>query len=243
MIMQTTAESAQLAPLLQVLPRAESMECTNDPRFMGDSVILKRLMAFQTICIVSTVLLNLSKEQMFEAEQGLDMNAWTGPIQAVEFTIMMVVFVFMLSTVFVVLQQLFLTYRLLTVGPTGFEIAKSFYLNPNVVQLRHGVIKLFFFGIPLFVAGCMCKTMVNFSKAGPTSEGMWSKNEKLAMPCCLIMLCSSIFIFWMNMKHQSIFKENYALAKAHEEPLMRHTNRDRSQDSSPTSARAMALDV
>mmetsp|Transcript_70903 Transcript_70903/g.208059 ORF Transcript_70903/g.208059 Transcript_70903/m.208059 type:complete len:247 (-) Transcript_70903:54-794(-) len=226
MLMQTTAESAQLAPLLQVLPRAESMECTNDPRFMSDSVISKRLVAFKTICVVAIILLKLAKEQMLKSEEKMDITGhWTGPLQFLNFSIMTVIFVLMLAVTSVLLQQIFLTYRLLTAGHAGFEISKGFYLNGNIIHLRHGVVKLFFFGIPLFAIGAACRVMVVFSKASSQEDTTaWKRNELAALPCCAIMLMAAIIMWFMIRMHTQVFIQSYNLAAGHQQPLLRYVD-------------------
>merc|ERR1719382_476991 len=89
-------------------------------------------------------MVNLSVKQMFTLEKEIKIDTMKGVIQYTGFCLMCVVFVLNLTTVIVLIQQLFMTYRLLTAGPTGFEIAKSYYLNPNIVTMRHMAVKGFF---------------------------------------------------------------------------------------------------
>merc|ERR1719277_435161 len=134
---QQYGEHEQLSGPLSALPRSESMDVTNDPRFFSNNVIAKRLGAFQTICVVSVLMVNLSVKQMFALEKKIDITTAAGVVQYTGFCLMCIVFLLNLTTVIVLIQQLFMTYRLLTVGPTGFEVAKSYYLNPNIVTMRH----------------------------------------------------------------------------------------------------------
>lgn len=214
-LMRNSSESEQIAPVFAFLPRSDSMDCVNDPRFMSNSVIAKRLAAFQTISVVAVIMVNLSKATMFNLEKDMDVNSGhIGAIQYAGFVVMTLVFLFNLTTVIVVVQQLFMTYRLLTTGPTGFEVAKSYYLNPNITTLRHCTIKLFFFSLPLFVIGSGAMVVVNFSKH-PNSE-------PLAWPIVGFLAIASMVLCWINNKQQTIFKERYQLAKAHEQPLLSH---------------------
>jgi len=197
------------------LPKAESMEVTNDPRFMANSVIAKRLAAFQTVSVVAVLMVNLSVKQMFTLEKNIHLNTVRGCVQYLGYTIMSCVFLMNLFTVIVVVQQLFMTYRLLTAGPTGFEVAKSFYLESNIVSLRHSAVKAFLFSLPLFVASTCCMIFVAFDTAGTLM---------LAIPSFLLLGVGAAALMFVNMKHSNIFKERYALAKAHEQPLLSHVN-------------------
>jgi len=214
-ILAASAESEKVSAIFSVFPRSESMDCVNDPRFMGNSVIAKRLAAFQTISVVSVIMVNLSKATMFALEKDIDIDKPFGWVQYAGFVIMMLVFLANLTTVVVVVQQMFMTYRLLTAGPTGFEIAKSYYLNPNIITMRHMAIKLFFFSLPLFVAGSSCMVIVNFGRAGGLTG-------KLAYPAVAFLLLTSLLLLWVSGKQQSIFRERYYMAKAHEQPLLNH---------------------
>mmetsp|Transcript_2209 Transcript_2209/g.4941 ORF Transcript_2209/g.4941 Transcript_2209/m.4941 type:complete len:221 (-) Transcript_2209:155-817(-) len=203
-----------MAQQLRWLPHAESMEVTNDPRFMSDNVIAKRLVAFQTVSVVAVLMVNLSVKQMFLLEKNVHLNV-VGVVQYTGFTIMTIVFLMDLFAVIVVVQQLFMTYRLLTAGPSGFEIAKSYYLNPNIVTMRHMAVKGFLCSLPLFVASTGCMVFVVFTKAG---------NPVLAIPTFALLAIASAALCFVNMKHSSIFKERYMLAKAHEQPLLSHVD-------------------
>merc|ERR1719282_2029264 len=141
------------------------MELQNDPRFMSNNVIAKRLVAFQTVSVVSVLMVNLSIKQMFLLEKKIDVRTTAGVIQYTGFTLMTCVFLVDLFVVIVVVQQLFMTYRLLTAGPTGFEIAKSYYMNINIVTMRHIAVKCFIFSIPILVLATGCMVFVAFDKA------------------------------------------------------------------------------
>lgn len=205
-------EHSDRSPAFFLLPRSESMDLTNDPRFFSNNVITKRLVAFQTISVVSVLMVNLSIKQMFVLEKK-DMNVHTvnGVIRYTGFALMTVVFLLDLFTVIVIISQLFMTYRLLTAGPTGFEIAKSYYLNPNIVTMRHMAVKGFLWSLPVFVASTGCMVLSSFSS--PLEEGM-------AWPLVILILLCSLSLAWVINKHQSIFKERYAVARMHERPLL-----------------------
>mmetsp|Transcript_55823 Transcript_55823/g.180960 ORF Transcript_55823/g.180960 Transcript_55823/m.180960 type:complete len:252 (+) Transcript_55823:121-876(+) len=198
---------------LSVLPRSQSMDVQNDPRFFSENVISKRLAAFKTICVVAVLMVNLSVKQMFTLEKDISLHTVGGVINYTGFCLMTLVFLMNLATVIVLIQQLFMTYRLLTCGPTGFEIAKSYYLNPNIVTMRHVVVKGFFCSLPLFVASSSCMVYASFDK---------NDAKELAYPIVGFLALSSLALWYINVKHQSIFRERYALCKSHEEPLIMH---------------------
>lgn len=196
---------------ISFLPRSESMEVANDPRFMANSVIAKRLAAFQTISVVAVLMVNLSVKQMFSLQKDVNLGEATGIVQYVGFLIMSVVFLMDLFTVIVIVQQLFMTYRLLTAGPTGFEAAKAFYLESNIVSLRHLAVKGFLCSLPLFVASTSCMIYVVFAKEG---------NPLLAIPSFLLLAIGSMALLYVNCTHAGIFKDRYCLAKSSEQPLL-----------------------
>eukprot|EP00425_Heterocapsa_triquetra_P034834 CAMPEP_0195125870 /NCGR_PEP_ID=MMETSP0448-20130528/133826_1 /TAXON_ID=66468 /ORGANISM="Heterocapsa triquestra, Strain CCMP 448" /LENGTH=147 /DNA_ID=CAMNT_0040163535 /DNA_START=21 /DNA_END=464 /DNA_ORIENTATION=+ len=143
---------------------------------------------------------------------------------------MTLIFIMNLFTVVVLLQQMFMTYRLLTTGPTGFEVAKSYYLNPNITTLRHTAIKMFFIALPLFVAGQSCMVIVNFSKSGSET------NMALAWPIVVFLILYSLLLCWINNKQQAIFKDRYAMAKHHDQPLLNHLESMSSRNGSSSPA-------
>jgi len=208
-------EHSMMSEHLAWLPRSESMEVTNDPRFMSNNVISKRLLAFQTISVVAVLMVNLSVKQMFLLQKDVHLDTIVGWVQYSGFIIMTVVFLMDLFAVIVVVQQLFMTYRLLTAGPTGFEVAKSYYLNPNMVTMRHLAVKSFLCSLPLFTASTGCMVYVVFSHA---------HCAHLAIPAFVLLGAGTAALCFVNMKHSSIFKERYMLAKAHEQPLLSHVD-------------------
>eukprot|EP00443_Scrippsiella_acuminata_P016875 CAMPEP_0115190438 /NCGR_PEP_ID=MMETSP0270-20121206/12025_1 /TAXON_ID=71861 /ORGANISM="Scrippsiella trochoidea, Strain CCMP3099" /LENGTH=246 /DNA_ID=CAMNT_0002603649 /DNA_START=65 /DNA_END=805 /DNA_ORIENTATION=+ len=202
-----------MSGIFSIFPRSDSMDATNDPRFFSDSVISKRLAAFQAVTVVATLMVTLSVKQMFLLQKNIDLETTHGVLQYMGFCLMVCVFLLNLTAVVVLVQQLFQTYRLMTVGPTGFEIAKSYYLNPNIVTMRHIAVKGFFFSLPLFVASSSCMVWVNFDSSGTT---------QLAIPIVIFLVIMACLLCTVNGKHQSIFKTRYSMAKVHEEPLLTH---------------------
>lgn len=135
--------------------REDSMELVNDPRFFTTTVVEKRLTAFSGLATLGTLFIASSISQMFELKKNLDLGCcrpdqirdW---FQLIGFVLHMMVSFLLTTAVFVQVQQIFYTYRLLTAGPTGFEQASLFYLHPIITKWRHRAMKSFFSGIPFY---------------------------------------------------------------------------------------------
>jgi len=142
------------------MQRKDSMELVNDPRFFTTTVIEKRLYAFSGLATLGTLFISSSMSQMYALKKNTELgccslNELRDMFQLSGFFLHMIV-AFMLTTgVFVQVQQIFYTYRLLTSGPTGFEQASLFYLHPTMTKWRHRAMQSFFSGIPayLFASG------------------------------------------------------------------------------------------
>jgi len=65
---------------------------------------------------------------------------------------------------YVGVAQIYHTYRLETAGPTGFEMATSYYLNPNIVAWRHLAVKCMLNSLPLFLVSTGIRIDVNFDR-------------------------------------------------------------------------------
>jgi len=137
--------------------RDHSMDVSNDPRFFAKSVMDKRLGAFKSLTIVSTLMFGTSLGQCFKLKKNMDFSKWDplvgyiGIWQLVSFGISVAVAVMCLLSLYVIAHQLFYANRLITSGPTGFEQASMFYLTRVIVMWRHRAIKYLFNGLWLFM--------------------------------------------------------------------------------------------
>merc|ERR1712151_1158397 len=95
-----------------------------------------------------------------------DMNLSTleGNLQLLSFTIMTFVLFANIIATYVGVAQIYHTYRLETAGPTGFEMATSYYLNPNIVSWRHISVKCMLYSLPLFLLSTGIRIEVNFDR-------------------------------------------------------------------------------
>jgi len=139
------------------LARDESMDVSNDPRFFAKSVMDKRLGAFKSLTIVSSLMFGTSMGQCFKMKKDMNFDDWDpyvgniGLWQLLGFGISVVVAIFCLFSLYVIAHQLFYANRLSTSGPTGFEQASVFYLTRVIVMWRHLAIKCLFNGLWLFI--------------------------------------------------------------------------------------------
>jgi len=139
------------------LARDESMDVSNDPRFFAKSVMDKRLGAFKSLTIVSSLMFGTSMGQCFKLKKNMDFTEWDPLVwniaywQMLGFAISVAVAVMCLLSLYVIAHQLFYANRLTTSGPTGFEQASVFYLTRVIVMWRHLAIKCLFNGLWLFI--------------------------------------------------------------------------------------------
>lgn len=196
--------------------RVDSMDVTNDPRMFAKNVIMKRLAAFHLIAVCAILMGCSSSKLMFAM---LDPK-FEDRLQYVCVLILGCCAVSNFLCVIIIVQQLFHVSRLVTAGPAGYEISKSYYLNPNVVTLRHCGVRLFFWAIPLYIA-CMAYSV--FVKLGVAlDEEIEPMSLYHALPAGIIMILMSIGLYLVIRKHRMTFHERYTLAKEHEKPLMGH---------------------
>lgn len=203
--------SEELDAGLSFFPRSTSMEATNDPRFSAPTVLSNRLGAFHLVTVASVLMVNLAIGQIFVLMPGENLKSPGGIANLVGFCLMLTVFGANLIAVVIFAQQLYMTYRLETSGSTGFEMAKSFYLNPNVVAMRHLAAKCFLnYGIPVFVGSTSCMVYAHFFA---------SHCYKLAIPVCAMIFLATFGLAFMNHVHHRIFIDLYRTGAAIEAPL------------------------
>merc|ERR1719213_1480700 len=98
-------------------------------------------------------------------KKDMDLSTLDGQLHFVSFAIMTwVLFVNIIAT-YVGVAQVYHAYRLETAGPTGFEMATSYYLNPNIVSWRHLAVKCMLNSLPLFLVATGIRININFERA------------------------------------------------------------------------------
>lgn len=152
------------------LARAESMDVSNDPRFFTGTVMNKRLAAFKSLTLVSSLMFGTALGQCFKIKKDMNFHKWdplVGNIAIWEFAgflLSVVVASMCLLSLYVISHQLFYTIRLTTAGPTGFEQATMFYLTRVIVVWRHLAISCLFNGLWMFILLVGIQFFVTFYK-------------------------------------------------------------------------------
>merc|ERR1719223_2638146 len=106
----------------------------------------------------------------------MDLSSLDGQLQFVSFAIMTVVLFANVIANYVGVAQVYHSYRLETAGPTGFEMATSYYLNPNIVSWRHIAVKGMLHSLPLFLISTGFRIAVNFDRVAfkPSEPSFWT---------------------------------------------------------------------
>jgi len=152
----------------------KSMDLTNDPRFMAPNIIEKRLFAFNgPVTLISGLLTSTSLNYCIQLKKDLHFGFCEqtplGEIlrSAVQlcafFTMFCIVFMSLFSTLVCVYQAYF-TYRLMTAGTNGFELAKRFYLHPLMTNRRHRAVALLGWGLVLLLVAAGGMMYVKFGR-------------------------------------------------------------------------------
>lgn len=188
-----------------LFPRSFSMDVTNDPRVFGDNVILHRLVAFNTISSCAIFMAQLA------AKQALTMTKthYIYEINYICFVLFVLCFVVDLFVMLGLTTMAFHAARLATAGPMGFELAKSYYLNPYVVTMRHIAANSFLFFIPILIMGISGATFVKLG-CGKT----WT-----SWPIPILLMVSALALYVVIWKTSKVFAERYNLVRRHTAPL------------------------
>lgn len=194
-----------------MLKTDESMDLSNDPRFAEDNVIDKRLTAFTTLSIISSLMSGTAVTECFELEKDMDLfhgspgEIFRGWIQTIGFFTMTVVLFMNIACAMVFGTQFFFVTRLMTGGPLGFESARSFYMNKTMIYFRHRAAQSLIWGMPMFTMALGCMMYVKFDKeAGERDDGGF-----LAWLVFIIFLLGSLLVLFVGITHQCFFDSNY----------------------------------
>merc|ERR1719396_307525 len=144
------------------------------------------------------------------------MNLYTydGILQLVSFSIMTLVLFANVVSTYISVAQIYHTYRLETAGPTGFEMATSYYLNPNIVSWRHIAVKCMLNSLPLFLASTGIRINVNFERQATDipDHSEWFARYLGTFFMALYGLMG--YLLWhVHQKHMAVFRERYEVVK------------------------------
>lgn len=220
-----TVESAGLV-------RSESMEIHNDPRFFEGNVIDKRLSAFHIAGVVSVIMTKTAMSEIFGMKKDItnktfdptaDNDGWA---QILGFVTLSVVLWCNIVSVYVTIAQIYHTYRLMTAGQMGFEMATSYYLNRNIVFWRHLGIKCMLGSLPLLIMSTGLRLLVKFDRgmirkpkwfheARPTAVPLTTPHigsiSLIGLAVCIAYLMVSFGIYLVHRKHNEVYRERYSL--------------------------------
>jgi hypothetical protein len=225
--------------------QTDSMHITNDPRFFAGNVMDKRLAALKTLTLVSSIMFGTALGQCFALKKNMDFSKTDMGVldiavwQMVGFCLALLVSVQCLLSLYIIAQQLFYTYRLMTAGSLGFDIAAVFYLTRTITMWRHLAIKALFSGLLKFLVLVGIQLFVKFYKEANSLkskhhhvmivnfDNMNSVNETVfeiaaathkldlrvhtAIGYTVFSICmaTAVGMFYINKHHQTVFAENY----------------------------------
>eukprot|EP00448_Togula_jolla_P033605 CAMPEP_0170638554 /NCGR_PEP_ID=MMETSP0224-20130122/39121_1 /TAXON_ID=285029 /ORGANISM="Togula jolla, Strain CCCM 725" /LENGTH=196 /DNA_ID=CAMNT_0010968737 /DNA_START=128 /DNA_END=718 /DNA_ORIENTATION=- len=192
------------------------MEVTNDPRMFAKNVLWKRMAAFQVISVSCVLMAKLCCTEMLALESDhIDSIA-----HYLAFLLLAAAFLMNLFSAIIIIMQLFHLTRLSTSGPTGFELSQSYYLNENIVNLRHLAACSFFSLIPVFLTSVALAVWVNLK------DMLLHK-----IPLCAFILLAAFVVAYVSWIQQSTFRDKYDLLRKHQQPLMMHLQQTRAKGS------------
>lgn len=150
-----------------------SMNLVNDPRFMASNIIDKRLGAFDKMGVISGLLTGTALDACFHLTKDLNFGICVPAemhtviesiVQLASFVMMSSILFMSLYSTLVSVYQAYYTYRLMTAGANGFELARTFYLDPVMVKKRHRAVKLLGFGLLLLMMASGGMLYIKFAK-------------------------------------------------------------------------------
>lgn len=187
---------------------SRSMDLNNDPRFFNDNVLDKRLAAFTALSVVSSVMVDTAASNFipFEETKFLFDSSWDAFRSCVAlfgFGLMCAVFLLNVVATMVFGVQFYYVYRLMTAGQIGFESARSFYLDEQMVWWRQLSVKGLIWGMPLFVlsVGCLLITKVH----GPVVR----VNLVLIVGMLILFLGFALFVYKIARSNEFLFRQKY----------------------------------
>ncbi|CAJ1345516.1 unnamed protein product [Effrenium voratum] len=171
------------------LIQSDSMDLQNDPRFFQSNVLNKRLAAFSKVelGVISSLMLSACTH-VIEMKKDLNFQTTEGILRALSFGLLSIVMFLSIITTYVGVAQMYHTCRLETAGPTGFEIATSYYLNPNIVAWRHFAVRCMIHGLTIFLISTGIRVSVTFEDVAEEAGPRISKTSAHILGLVTLML-------------------------------------------------------
>jgi len=195
--------------------RAFSMDLINDPRFISNNVVEKRLAAFGALSVVSSLMVKTSVKELFKLKKEMDLSTFHGSSQLVGFVLMSMVLFLCLQATVTIIHQLLFMHRLLTSGPTGFELAASFYLHKSITSWRHFAVKALGVAIPIFLCSLGFMFFVLFENGSEKEPKLKKKHLNanvhhwLAVIVLIVYLFFALIMYYIRHVHLVVFQEHY----------------------------------
>lgn len=216
----------KLGPLMSRLEgwglfRSESMDMSNDPRFFQGSILSKRLAAFSSLGVVSGLMVGFTQAAVLSVGD-MDFTTLEGQLHAVEFVMNCGALFANIIAVYVSVAQVYHVYRLETAGPTGFEMATSYYLNVNIVAWRHLAIKCLLLSLPAMLISTGIRVEVILGSAYQASA---RRPSRLVARICGITIMGLYLVFggivwYIHSIHAWVFRDRYDVAMDNQSPYL-----------------------
>jgi len=229
-------ERPQLSVPEQVMAKAffvgtHSLDLANDPRFVQESVIDKRLTAFAALSAVSGILLGNSLAEVNNMNKHFRLDAIDGILQLVGLIMMFIILIINVIGTYVGVAQPYHVWRLSSSGPAGFEMAAAYYMNPNIVFWRHYAIDAMLRSLPLYLFSFAVRILVKFDRGSldyEEEEGVPEFQSRLriggisllGLVGCVFFVIVCCFMVKIHMKHEAVYQERYKLAVPLVNPLL-----------------------
>lgn len=221
----------------QVVGPEKSMDLTNDPRFFTPNIIEKRLFAFNgPVALIAGLLTTTALHHLFSlekdfnfgmCEKGVPVDVIVNSlVQILAFALMSTILFMSLFSTLVCVYQAYFTYRLMTAGTNGFELAKRFYLHPEMTMKRHRAVSLLGWGLVLLLVASGGMLYSKFSQEGSPwkpkehhpLDSWWCGRpaiHPIGFSAFMFMVLGSVYLrYSIQMPHQRLFDILYAQRSA-----------------------------
>lgn len=182
----------------------------------------RRLAAFSSLSVVSGLMV-VTSTAVISMKKDLDIWSFDGQLQFYSFSMISLVLCANVISTYVTVAQVYHVYRLETAGPTGFEMAVSYYLNPNIVSWRHIAVKCMLNSLPLFLISTGLRIAVNFDRAVEKPKPpSWLAAHMLGLLFMTLYCIVGLGVYYIHHKHLAIFREIYEMAIEREMHYLSH---------------------
>lgn len=219
------------------LVHAESMDITNDPRFLQDNVIDKRLTAFTGLGVISSLMVGTVLGDIYVMDKDLALDVVDGWVEITAFLINSFILFGNLVAIYVSVAQTYHTYRLMTSGPTGFEMSASYYLHRHMCFWRHFAVKFMVVSLPTFLFSTGLRMFYKFQRAAIPTFAQDNGKDTVPLPpaffnahgfseiglaVCILYFAMSGVLWYINFAHTRVFRERYNSIRNAEMGVVNH---------------------